>query len=73
MVNAHTAVEGWEGEACTKFMMSSERPLDEGTECCEWVVGRSIQSVDSWAVAPSTESVDFSLSLVTKNVLVSIS
>ena len=32
---------------------------DEGTE---WVVGRSTESMDSWAAAPSTESVDFSLS-----------
>ena len=31
--------------------------LDERTE---WVVGRSTKSVDSWAAAPSTESVDFS-------------
>ena len=45
-----------------------ERPLDEGTE---WVVGRSTETVDSspstesmdsWAAAPWTESVDFSLS-----------
>ena len=56
-------------------MMLSECLLDEGTE---WVVGCSIESVDSWAAAPSTESMDswvaapssdFSLSLVTKNVL----
>ena len=42
--------------------------LDEGTE---WVVGcstetvdssPSTESMDSWATAPSTESVDFSLS-----------
>ena len=42
--------------------------LDEGTE---WVVGRSTETVDSspstesmdsWAAAPWTESVDFSLS-----------
>ena len=45
-----------------------ERRLDEGTE---WVVGRSTEtansspsteSVVSWAAAPLTESVDFSLS-----------
>ena len=43
-----------------------ERPLEEGTE---WVVGRSTETVDSspstesmdfWAAAPWTESVDFS-------------
>ena len=45
-----------------------ERLLDEGTE---WVVGCSTEtmdsspstkSMDSWAAAPWTESVDFSLS-----------
>ena len=45
-----------------------EHPLDEGTE---WVVGcstetvdssPSTESMDSWAAAPWTESVDFSLS-----------
>ena len=48
--------------------VESERPLDEGTE---WVVGcstetvdssPSTESMDSWAAAPWTESVDFSLS-----------
>ena len=50
-----TAVEGWGGEACTKFRVEPERPLDEGTE---WVVGHSTELLDSWAVAPSTESMD---------------
>ena len=45
-----------------------ERPLDKGTE---WVVGHSTETVDSspstesmdsWAAAPSLESVDSSLS-----------
>ena len=48
--------------------MESEHPLDDWTE---WVVGcstetvdssPSTESMDSWAAAPWTESVDFSLS-----------
>ena len=48
--------------------VESEHPLDEGTE---WVVGHSTETVDSspstesmdsWAAAPWTESVDFFLS-----------
>ena len=52
----------------TTLRVESECPLDEGTE---WVVGcstetvdssPSTESMDSWAAAPWTESVDFSLS-----------
>ena len=45
-----------------------EHPLDEGTGwvvvCLTETVGSSpsTESMDSWAAAPSTESVDFSLS-----------
>ena len=44
--------------AAPPLRVEPERPLDEGTE---WIVGHLTESMDSWAAAPSTESVDFSL------------
>ena len=59
---------GLGGPRSLEEYIEPERPLDEGTE---WVVGcstetvdssPSTESMDSWAAAPWTESVDFSLS-----------
>ena len=56
------------GKSTTQSRTWPERPLDKGTG---WVVGHSTETVDSspstesmdsWAAAPWTESVDFSLS-----------
>ena len=71
---ACTAVEGW-GRGGRRLLekvplrVEPECPLDEGTECI--VVGStgtvdsspSTESMDSWAVVPWIESVDFSLSI----------
>ena len=52
-----------------------ERPLDKGTG---WVVGRSTETVDSspstdsWAAAPWTEPVDFSLYLELQSISLSL-
>ena len=40
----------YDASAAPPLRVEAERPLD-GTE---WVVGRSTESVDSWAAAPST-------------------
>ena len=70
-IGVHSCRElGWGRRSLEKvpLRVEPERPLDEGTE---WVVGHSTEmvdsspsteSMDSWAAAPWTESVDFSLS-----------